>query len=424
MMFAALELNDLSLLIQTEDGALHAEPGFARLTRDGIETGEAARALAWREPQHVYNQYWSQLSQAPLPNRHRHARHHADIAYAQLRRLWQEAGAPEGLILLVPGSFTREQLSLLLGMAEALPARVRAIIDSGLAACTEVDADTLHVDLQLHDAVLTVCRPQGGSIRIVEQEIFPGFGMTQLQNAIARHISELLIEGYRFDPLHSSDTEQAIFDQLPQWLTRLRWEGTVSAKLPSDRGDLPCILDRDTLKTLVAARLATVRAFLEKWPSANLLLAHAAGPLTGLVDEFANADVAGQTAATQRCLNHQADILDQVDDLYRVRALYRSQSDTAGRPPEAVNGERLATHLLCGDLAMPLGKPVSIRLVDGAPQLTSGLDDGAALTLVIRNRALETLHRSAEVSLPPSCRPGESIRIGSHELRLIRVRTE
>ena len=50
MSIAALELNDQSLLIQAEDGALHAEPGFARLTPDGIETGEEARAVAWREP--------------------------------------------------------------------------------------------------------------------------------------------------------------------------------------------------------------------------------------------------------------------------------------------------------------------------------------------------------------------------------------
>ena len=44
MTLAALELNDQSLLIQAEDGALHAEPGFARLTGEGIVTGEEARA--------------------------------------------------------------------------------------------------------------------------------------------------------------------------------------------------------------------------------------------------------------------------------------------------------------------------------------------------------------------------------------------
>ncbi len=93
MTIAALELNDQSLLIQAEDGAQYSEPGFARLTSDGIATGEEARAVAWREPQHVYDQYWCQLNQAPLPIRHRFARHHADIAFAQLRNLRVDADA-------------------------------------------------------------------------------------------------------------------------------------------------------------------------------------------------------------------------------------------------------------------------------------------------------------------------------------------
>ena len=114
MTVAALELNDQSLLIQAEDGALHAEPGFARLTDEGAVTGEAARAVAWREPQHVYNQYWCQLNQAPLPSRHRFARHHADIAFAQLNALWHNAGSPDELFLMVPGSFSDEQVSLVL----------------------------------------------------------------------------------------------------------------------------------------------------------------------------------------------------------------------------------------------------------------------------------------------------------------------
>jgi hypothetical protein len=67
MPLAILELNDQSLLIQAEDGLLYAEPGFACLTAQGIETGESAHATAWLEPQHNYNQHWCQLNQTPLP---------------------------------------------------------------------------------------------------------------------------------------------------------------------------------------------------------------------------------------------------------------------------------------------------------------------------------------------------------------------
>jgi hypothetical protein len=418
MTLAALELNDQSLLIQAEDGALHAEPGFARLTEDGIVSGEEARSVAWREPQHVYNQYWCQLSQKPLPSRHRHARHHADIAFAQLRKLWRNTGSSEALVLLVPGSFATPQLSLLLGMIEALPSRACAVLDSALAACLDAAGDTLFVDLQMHEAVLTVCRPAGARVAIVGQEVFPGLGMAQIQNSLARHISDLMIESYRFDPLHSSATEQAIFDQIPHWLTRLRWETNVSTLLNSDHGEHACVLHREAIRKLARQRLAGVRSFMEKWPDCRVRLSQASSMLTGLAAEFADAEVVEQTAATQRCLAHQEEILAQIEGLYRVQALSRTTEFTA---TEAVNGDLLATHLLCGDLALPLNRPVSVRLAETGPLLRGDLDAGAALTVVLRNRMLETLQRAAEVELPPTCRPGESIRVGGHELKLIRV---
>ncbi len=418
MTVAALELNDQLLLIQAEDGSLHAEPGFARLTNEGIATGEDARAVAWREPQHVYDQYWCNLNQTPLPIRHRHARHHADIAFAQLRNLWQSAGSPASLMLLVPGSFASPQLSLLLGMVGALPSAASAVVDSALAACADIRRDTLHVDLQMHESVLTVCQPHGGVVRIADQEVFPGLGMGQLQNALARHISELMIGSYRFDPLHSSQTEQSIFDQIPHWLARLVWEPDLSIKLSTEQGEHPCILNRDAIKALVGERLASVRSFLEKWRGCDLMLAHGSGLLTGLVEEFSGAEVLGQTAGTEACQLRYDEMAGQVGELHRVSEL---RLRDAGLEAASMNGERPATHLLCGDLALPLDKPVSVLMGEDEPRISSEWDDGAALTVVLRDRNLETLHLGAEVVLPQSCLPGDSIRIGRHELKLIRV---
>ena len=87
MTLAILELNDQALLIQADGRSLHAECGFARLTPQGIECGESARASAWREPQHVYNQYWCHLNETALAAEQKWARHHADIAFAQLKSL-------------------------------------------------------------------------------------------------------------------------------------------------------------------------------------------------------------------------------------------------------------------------------------------------------------------------------------------------
>lgn len=418
MTLAAIEFNDQSLLIQAEDGARFEEPGYARLMADGIVTGEAAHAVAWREPQHIYNQYWCHLNQTPLANPHRFARHHADMAFAQLKELWRQVGEPDELILLVPASFTRAHLSVLLGLAAALPARVVAVMDSGLAACLEIQGEVLFADFHQHEAVITVCRGEGGSVRIVDQEIFPGSGMSQVHNAIARHISDVLIESYRFDPLHSSETEQSIYEQIPQWLTRLGWEEEVSIRLDSENGELPCILRRDEVESLVAGRMRAFETFLGEWPDCPRVLSQASAPLAGLSSEFGDARVARASAATRRALAYRDEIKEQVDELFRMRKFARVESDDA---PAVVNGAAVATHLLCGDLALSLETPVTVRITDGGPVLSGGIDKEAALTVVLRNQRLEALHRSVEAELPPSCAPGEAIRVGGHELRLIRV---
>jgi hypothetical protein len=418
MTLAALELNDQSLLIQSEDQTRYYEPGYARLTSSGIVTGEEARAIAWREPQHSYNQYWCHLNQSPLANRHRFARHNGDIACAQLGSLWEKGGSPDSIIILAPGNFTRTQLSLLLGMVEALPASPSAVIDSALAACLDVEMDTVHIDMHMHESVVTVCRPQDGAVRIEGQEVFPGLGMGQILNSVARHISDLVIESYRFDPLHSSETEQAIYEEIPHWLTRLQWEQDISIKLESDKGELPCILRKDAVASLIGRRLTNVRTYLEEWRGSAICLSHPSGMLAGLMNEFAGARVARRTAGTRRALARSADIVNQADGLYRLRELGRSG---AKREAGAVNGESLATHLLCGELALPLSSPVSIRLAENGPRLSSNVDKHAALTLVLRNHTLETLHGSADASLPRGCRPGDSILVGGHELKLIRV---
>ena len=100
-MLAALELNDQLLQIHAEDGSVHQQAGFARLSAQGIECGEEARASAWREPQNSYNQYWCHLNQTSLAGKQKWARHNADIAFAQLKHLWQEANEPESLIHLI-----------------------------------------------------------------------------------------------------------------------------------------------------------------------------------------------------------------------------------------------------------------------------------------------------------------------------------
>ena len=416
-----LLLNDTALTMQSAAGSVHEEPGFARVTDDGIETGETARATAWQEPQHSYNQYWVHLNQVPLASRERWARHHADLAFAQLRSLWHKADGPESLVLLVPGSFSDEQLSLILGLCQALPAEVVAMADSALAAAGHSgDEDFVWLELLHHQAVATRCRVRSGVVTIKAQEVFPNIGIAQLHNTVARLVSNQLIDSARYDPLHSSTNEQAIFDRAPQWLTSLRFEAEVSDSLDTPKGRLPFIVRQGVLGQMLRERLESLESFLGRHEDATLLVSNHCASLLPYAPSLAPARIVGRDEPFAFVARHLDAILEQSAELHRVQSL---ALDDRSLQTEGVNG-RAATHLLYGDRAWSLAQPLSLSVDEHGLRLSAAVDPDAGLTIVMREGMIEELRRDPQIEavLPSQCSPGESLRLAGHELKLIEVR--
>ena len=84
MSTAIIELNDSEIRLGTGDNIVLRQPGYAVLADTGITTGKQAYAMACSNPRQTYHRYWSQLNQDSLLVPSRLARHHADLAYAQL----------------------------------------------------------------------------------------------------------------------------------------------------------------------------------------------------------------------------------------------------------------------------------------------------------------------------------------------------
>ena len=417
MTVAVLELNDQNLIIQTEDGTQHTEPGFAQLTANGIETGDSARAVAWQQPQHSYNQYWRQFNQLALPNKQRWARHHADIAFAQIKQLVAAVGSPEQLILSVPGSFSDEQLSLLLGLASAVPVEIVAVIDSALASSAEQDSDALVIELQLQQAVVTGLAKVDGRQQISNQEVIPDLGVMQLYNAAARHISDQLIADYRYDPLHTSDGEQLIYDQLPHWLMQLGWEDEISVTVPSAQGDLNLVLRKQQIAEILEQRLNGLNALIKKHPGAELCFSHSASLLPTLLPQFAQAKLCNQNSGIDNCFNLQDRLT--TGELQRISELQAPGKSKAGASKKI----HQATHLLYQDHGYPLDQPISLHIADKQLSLVTGIDNRAALVFVVDNHQLRVLHQQEDLQLqlPDLCQVGKTLMVAGHKLRLIEV---
>ncbi|MFQ3345442.1 MAG: hypothetical protein ACI97G_000897 [Porticoccaceae bacterium] len=426
MSLAVLELNDQALLIHTEQGQSISEPGFAQLTSKGIETGEVARSIAWRSPQSSFNQYWRQLNQLPLPSNQRWARHNADIAFAQIEQLLNATAAPEKLILSVPGSFSDEQMSLVTGLIDASSSQLYAVIDSALAAGLDCQNQTWIVELQLHQTVVSLIQPQDkgtqGSIEVVQQELIPDLGIMTIYNSVARHISNSLVTDYRYDPLHNSEGEQTIYDQIPTWLSTLTVKPEVTISISSPKGELPLVLRKHKIEELIESRLAKLTEILESTEKHDVVFTHSGAIIGRLVSRFATARLLSADQGCRNCFSVQQEIALESEQLHRIRSLKTGLlSDKITINQTHQSG--YATHLLYNNQAWPLATAISIYLKNDQLSFKSGADKDATLALMITDSELGVLYQQPgnEVLLPKSSQPGGSIVIAGHKVKLIEV---
>ncbi|HSN72454.1 MAG TPA: FHA domain-containing protein [Steroidobacteraceae bacterium] len=236
----ALELNDAGLILARsaagEVELVADEPGFALLEGAEIRTGPEAQRGARLRPLFAQNRYWRELGVEPLARPLGAARTPADLAFAQLERLLAPHRDAQGLLLAVPAGYTREQLGLLLGIANETGIEVRGLVDAALAACTlaPVPQRVLHLDLELHRATLAVLEHGGGDeapLRRARFEIQPGHGWLGLAQTWIELIAETFVRKTRFDPLHEAATEQRLADELPRWLDELEESETLAVEL-------------------------------------------------------------------------------------------------------------------------------------------------------------------------------------------------
>lgn len=370
MTTAVIELHDVALRCGTGSQLIEV-PGHALVTPQGIVTGAAARARAWREPQHSFDQYWHQLGTAALPVASRHARHFADLAHAQLLALYQAAGSPARVIFAVPGSFARDQLAVLLGIAQAAPFAVAGLIDAALAAAhAEVADAALHLDLLRHCAVLTSLRRSGAEVLRERVAVLPELGLNRLHELWARHLAERFIATHRYDPLHTGSGEQALREALPGWLAILARQRELNAVLTGPRGPLPLLLGAAELIAAAAPVYDRLAQAAAEAGAGDRLLAPGAVELPGLRDRLqgralpAAASIAGALARLDAITARPPNVL--------ITRLPAAAAPVAApeRPP--------ATHLLWRHRAHPIGAGLALRHAAGTVQLDALASASAA----------------------------------------------
>ena len=365
-----IELNDTAVRVTRDGVVVCISPGIALVDDRGVCCGAAAQTRAQLQPRDVYQHFWQQLNEVPLPDARRHCRHHADLAYHHLASVLDAAGRPREAVLVVPGHYDDRQLALLLGIAQALDLKVEALVDSSVAmtaGCAPAGRYTV-VEMHRHHISLSTVQVGAEVARLAWTDIEQA-GFARFEAAAVDLVAAALLSQAHFDALHDAGSAQLLHDHLPRWLAQANQssEVTISVDYHGRRFGAR-LMSRDFVHVTSMVLASVADALIAD----TTLLVHAAlAALPGALDQLAPARALPTDACYRAIATHRPALastksgVSYVTQLPATRApLFENDVQTAAglaRSP----ARRAPNHILAGHAAHALGPSPLYLHADG-----------------------------------------------------------
>ncbi len=423
-----IELNDNALRVGDESGILLESPGFALITeKKQLQLGEAAKQQARIHPTSSFNKYWHELSLDPIS----HAagiRHYADIAYAQLLQLANDADIDDDVIFAVPGNFTRQQLAILLGLVSHSPFNVVGMVDSALAAASAAahTGSLVYAEMHLHQVVLTKIGVAQDSLTRESVIQVPGVGSQNFLDLMMQLATDLFIQQCRFNPQHDAESEQQLYNALPHWLRQDdRDQNSLLLELKASTTVHTAKMPRESLVNNLSRHYRSIGqqvAELAGQGDSKLLLSPEFAELPGFRSYLGGSidlEVLPIDGISRAVLQNWESIKRSEGQIELVISLPRAaEPESMAAKPDAkpVNGHaERATHVLIGSTAVPLD---TVNLPDQLGRIEKHenlfyLDSGEKEFLLNQNKVTG----KHEITLGDLIQSRE----GSEEIKLIQV---
>ena len=206
-------------------GRLRKAPALRCRKRSVCWWAKRPQGKAHLFPHQILDRFWDQLDTEPLEQPAKYApRNHAEIVYHHLSRIWQVIQKHGNeIVLVVPDFYNRQQLGLILGIAQELSMNVKGFVPMALAVSSVAFPDKMlmHLDIHLHRIEVTYLK-QGEYLTIEDSASTSGKGLIHLYREWMETIAQEFVRSTRFDPLHRAASEQELFDRLPGVLSHLQ----------------------------------------------------------------------------------------------------------------------------------------------------------------------------------------------------------
>jgi len=410
MTLIGLELSDAGIMAADSqsgqllpvDGQDTHSPGFALPEKSGLLVGKAAESKAHLFPRQIINHFWDHLSTDPLAQPGRHGpQSTAEIAYQHLDRIWQHIQKNgDEIIIVVPGFYSRQQLGLVLGIANELSIPVKGFVPLALAAAPGAHPGKmiLHLDIHLHRLEVTYLK-QEQQLTVAASVTGTDRGLIHLHRQWAETVGQEFVSSTRFDPFHQAASEQALYDRLPGILYNLKHSPSIAFDMTGGSRTYGITLTRDLIADKAASVYAEIIKLIERLqkqhgdndPAVALYLSQRLARLPGCKEtlgklEFAEMFELEEGAGARGVLKIWHQLSDQSANneisYFTSRPLPPSGSVQVNKQPKDTLSDVRPTHLLYRSLAYPItDKPLAIGCArDGEPNDITITDETAGVS--------------------------------------------
>lgn len=349
-----IDLNDSNIRVASGDQILLNSPGYAVIKDSKIAFGTSAAKLTRIYPRSTHDDYWYRLGQEAIQSTSNQIRHNADLAYMQLAEIYEQAGKPTNSVIAVPSSFNQDQLGLLLGLLKAANFQNVKLIDSALLASIQALnlGEQLHLDIQLHQSVLTRIETNIHH-QVIATEVLPDIGLMSIHEQCARLISHEFINQSRFDPHHNAETEQLLFEKIPDCLAVLTNTSISKMDIEYKSQSYSANITRETILKELLPLYERIYKRIEN--SEVLLLSHRFGNLPGFIEGINNVSMLNEfslfaTAKNYTDYFHTSDPDNNYLSELPIIESVRNLKNTYAEKRQATD----ITHILTNDIAYNL----------------------------------------------------------------------
>ncbi|GEM_PF-267406 len=403
MTLKVLELNDNGISIGDENGLIFSSPGYAVAIGEDLEFGHDAAGQSKIHPVNSSNEFWHRLSMEPLARPIAHLRHNADLAYSHLKHLAAQTQLEGDIILAVPGSFSRQQLAILLGLIKQSPFNAVGLIDTSVAAAAARQSNgsssgsdsagsdsagsdsagnnsagnnsIVHADIQLHQVVLSEVHLRNGEL--VREAVIqvPGVGWSNLADSLAQLVTDAFIQQSRFNPQHNAKWEQTLYDSLPRWLSQETEDNNLLLDIQTDSARYQARVTRSSIVAQLRPFYRKITEHLRELEGHGatdgaLLLTERMAALPGLRSNLdalgpLKQDIVSTDALIKTCLRYQDQLLNSagtVNFVTRLRPDIQARTASQQHTADQQQAASRPTHAMLDYQAWPLGRRLSLGL--------------------------------------------------------------